>query len=295
MEHKYDLLIIGQPSLDVNTDHTGQTVRELGGAVTFSAYSAASLGHSVAVLPRAQQGDIPAGFFSQNPLITELPINSNHSTSIQNIYHTADKERRICSVLSRIDSYTAADIPPVDAAIYHIAGLMRNDIEEAVIELAAQRSLAAVDVQGFLRCAYPDGQMITEDWPNKQKLLPLIRFLKADAAEAEVLTGYADRREAAKKLFSLGAREIMITHNTEALIYDGGTFYTQPLKPRNLSGRTGRGDTCFAAYITERLNHSIEEALLTASALVSLKMETRGPFLGSRADVEAYIKEFYQA
>ena len=63
--------------------------------------------------------------------------------------------------------------------------------------------------------------------------------------------------------------------------------------PRNLSGRSGRGDTIFSAYITERLSYGIPQALLTAAALVSLKMETPGPFMGDRADVEKFIKLFY--
>ena len=37
----------------------------------------------------------------------------------------------------------------------------------------------------------------------------------------------------------------------------------------------------------------VEEALLYCTALVSLKMETPGPFQGSREDVENYISEFY--
>jgi len=32
----YDLLIVGQPSLDSNTDYLGHTVREIGGAVTYA-------------------------------------------------------------------------------------------------------------------------------------------------------------------------------------------------------------------------------------------------------------------
>jgi sugar/nucleoside kinase (ribokinase family) len=107
------------------------------------------------------------------------------------------------------------------------------------------------------------------------------------------MTGTVDRKEAAKMLHAWGAKEIMITHNTEVLIYNGRDFYVEPLKPRNLSGRTGRGDTCFSAYITERLNKGIEESLLYAAALVSLKMESPGPFAGSRQDVESYIKELY--
>ncbi|MBQ6543720.1 MAG: carbohydrate kinase family protein, partial [Clostridia bacterium] len=132
-----------------------------------------------------------------------------------------------------------------------------------------------------------------EDWADKKECLPCITYLKTDAAEAEILTGCSDRKEAAKHLYSWGSREIMITHNTEVLIYDGREFYTCPIKSRNLSGRTGRGDTTFAAYINERLDNSIEDSLLTATATVSLKMETPGPFKGTRSDVEAYIKELY--
>ncbi|MGN1169190.1 MAG: ribokinase, partial [Acutalibacteraceae bacterium] len=66
-----------------------------------------------------------------------------------------------------------------------------------------------------------------------------------------------------------------------------------PIRARNLSGRTGRGDTTFAAYLNERLTHSVKDALLTATATVSYKMETPGALKATRADIENYIKEFY--
>ena len=78
------------------------------------------------------------------------------------------------------------------------------------------------------------------DWAEKKKYLPMIHYLKTDAAEAEILTGLTDRAEAAKKLYGWGAKEIVITHNTEVLAYDGNKIYTCPIKARNLSGRTGR-------------------------------------------------------
>ena len=56
----------------------------------------------------------------------------------------------------------------------------------------------------------------------------------------------------AKMLYGWGAKEVFITHNKEVLAYDGNRVYTCPIKARNLSGRTGRGDTAFAAYVTER-------------------------------------------
>ena len=132
-----------------------------------------------------------------------------------------------------------------------------------------------------------------EDWADKKEILPQITYLKTDAAEAEILTGTTDREKAAKIVWELGAREILITHNTEVLVYDGKKVYTCPIRARNLSGRTGRGDTTFAAYINERLQNDIKTSLLYATATVSLKMETPGPFKGSIADVEKYINEFY--
>lgn len=291
----FDTLVIGQPSLDINTDHEGNTIQEIGGAVVYSGYAAAALGHSVAVLPKANPKDMDtAALFSKASNITVFPLASPQSTSIENIYHTADKERRTCRAIGRITPYQISELPPVQAKIIHLAGLMYGDISNELIAYAAQNADCAVDVQCLLRHADGEnGEMNFRDWAEKCTFLPKIRFLKTDAVEAEILTGLSDRKEAAKQLFAWGSKEIMITHNTEVLLYDGNEFYTQPLKPRNLSGRSGRGDTTFASYITERLHHSIPEALLTSAALVSMKMESPGPFLGNRSNVQEYINQFF--
>lgn len=68
---------------------------------------------------------------------------------------------------------------------------------------------------------------------------------------------------------------------------------TCPIRARNLSGRTGRGDTAFAGYITERQRSGIAESLRYSTALVSLKMEPPGPFRGSRQDVINYMNDMY--
>lgn len=291
----YSTLIIGQPSLDINTDYEGNTVRETGGAVFYSGYAAAALGHRVAVLPKANPAVLDTTeVFSKSPNITVFKIDSPQCTSIENIYFTADKERRSCRAVSRISPYRAEDIPDIDVQIYHLAGLMYGDISNELIAYTAKKADCAVDVQCLLRHASAEtGEMTFHDWAEKQEYLPMIRYLKTDAAEAEILTGLTDRHEAAKQLHAWGAKEIMITHNTEVLVYDGGDFYTQPMKARNLSGRTGRGDTTFASYINERLTRPIADALLTAAAVVSMKMEAPGPFLGSREDVQTYIDAFY--
>ena len=67
----------------------------------------------------------------------------------------------------------------------------------------------------------------------------------------------------------------------------------QEAKSAGMGGLDGGGDTVFSAYITERASHSADDALLTACATVSLKMETPGPLDCGRADVEDYLSRFY--
>lgn len=294
MSDRVDLLIVGQPSLDVNVDHDGTTVREVGGAVVYSGHAAAALGHRVMVAPKGNPREVDlVGLFADQPLIQVAPVADVTSTSIENVYLSADKERRRARAISRITPYRVTDLPQTDASVWHLAGLMTGDIPAELIEAAHARAACAVDVQCLLRTPDPEtGDMAYQDWAEKLNYLPMIDFLKTDAAEAEVLTGMSDRRAAAVQLHEWGAREVMVTHNTEVLVYDGSAFCVEPLRPRNLSGRSGRGDTCFASYLGERQSNGIAAALRVAAGLVSLKMENRGPFRGTRQDVEEFIAAF---
>lgn len=295
MNH-YESVIIGHISEDNNIDHEDNAMTICGGAVLYSSASAAALGHKVAAVTRLAEKDFDR--LTQFTLDKDdiYVIESEKSTTMRNKYFTADKERRLSSCLSVGTPFTADDIDKlgIEGDIYHFAGLVYGDFPNELIKKCAGKGKVAVDVQTCLRHVDPkDGSMYFEDWADKKEMLPYIDFLKTDAAEAEIMTGLTDRLEAAKMLHSWGAKEILITHNTEVLAYDGETACTCPIRARNLSGRTGRGDTTFAAYITERLQKSMAEALLNATAIVSLKMETPGVFKGTRRDVEEYKAEFY--
>ena len=291
----YDTLTIGHISLDYNIDYQDNLIIEVGGAVMYSSASAYTLGHSVAVVTKLAECDKNRleEFVLPDEDIYFVP--SKKSTSIRNKYFTADKEKRACTCLSQADGFTESDIPNVNAKIYHLAGLIYGDFDGELIEKLSKKGKVAVDVQALLRHANFDdeGKMFFEDWKDKLKYLPYIDFLKTDAAEAEIMTGTTDRKLAAKMLYDWGAKEVVITHNTEVLAYDGKNYFTCPIKARNLSGRSGRGDTTFAAYITERLTASPKDALLFATATVSLKMEKPGVLKAGRKDIEKYIEEFY--
>ncbi|MBR3684859.1 MAG: ribokinase [Clostridia bacterium] len=292
---KYDVLTIGHISLDFNIDYLDNQIVEVGGAVIYSSAAAYALGHKVGAVTKLAQKDSERLSALVIPKEDIFCSDSEFSTSIRNKYFTADKERRACTCISQADPFDIKDIPQVDAEIYHFAGLIYGDFDGKLIKELAKKGKVAVDVQATLRHQDRNdgGRMYFEDWAEKKELLPYIDFLKTDAAEAEILTGCSDRKQAAKMLYDWGAKEICITHNTEVLAYDGKNYYTCPIKARNLSGRSGRGDTTFASYITERLHNDIPTSLLWATATVSLKMEKPGALQVDRSAIEDYINQFY--
>ena len=293
MKQSYDVLVIGPVSLDHNIDYQGNERKELGGAVVASGFASAKSGNKTALFTKLNpaDADIEARFAGSG---ADLYWKESKATcSIRNQYFTADKEKRACTSMGVCDPFQFEELPAIETKIYHFAGLVYGDFDGALFAEAARHGKVAVDVQCLLRHVEADKTMAFHDWAEKMEYLPVIDYLKTDAAEAEILTGLTDRAEAAKLLHSWGAKEVLITHNTEVLAYDGKNVYTCPIKARNLSGRTGRGDTTFAGYITERQRADIKDALQYCTALVSLKMETAGPFQGTRQDVLDYIREFY--
>ena len=273
---KYDLMLIGPATRDVNIDYTGKEVHEIGGAVFFCSAAAKAAGANLfaSVKIHPDDTDIIDAFKLDSDHVAILP--SETTTLMQNTYFTADRERRKAECLAQSGPITPDQIPEVDCGLYHLAGLLYGDFPNELIVELKKRGKVSADIQGFLR-HNEGGLMNFHDWSDKLEYLKYFDFLKTDAAEAEILTGLTDRREAAKQLYAWGAKEILISHNSEMLVYDGKDFFTT-----------------FGAYLAKRMTGSpIAEALLFATAAVSLKMEAPGPLSASEADIQKYIDEFY--
>ena len=282
---KYDILMIGHVSKDIMIDFKGNETRLTGGAVVQSAMAAIGSGVSVQVITKISEEDKPLLEPLRNSGVVWTDAPSTGTTSIKNVYFTEDKERRDVTLISQADPFSLDDIPEDEPGVYHLAGLFGGEIPDTLIPDLAKKSDVAVDAQGVLRCVDGEGELLFKDWERKREFLPLIRFFKTDAAEAEILTGETNREKAAKILQSWGADEVMLTHNTEVLICSEGQIYKAPFTNSNFSGRTGRGDSTFAAYLSRRKTHSVEESLQFAAALCSIKMESPGPFTGNVEDV----------
>lgn len=70
-----------------------------------------------------------------------------------------------------------------------------------------------------------NGKLIYEAWTEKEAILAEVDILKADAVEAEILTGQPDIRVAARTLADLGPGEVVLTHGNGLLVYAEGEFY----------------------------------------------------------------------
>ena len=121
----FDLMIIGQMTLDHNIDYDGREEFRPGGAVTFSGYAAAAIGHRVAVVPKGDPAKPdPYEVFGDSKVEAVHPVSCASSTVMQNTYFTPDRERRRCLCTQMIEPYRPEDLPEARARIYHLAGLV---------------------------------------------------------------------------------------------------------------------------------------------------------------------------
>jgi len=170
---------------------------------------------------------------------------------------------------------------------------MREEIPLKIIKELAQKDLVlAADIQSFLR-VNDNGKLVARTWPEKEEVLSCIDVLKADAVEAEILTGEKDIKKAAILIIDMGPKEVIITHKDGVLVFAEGRFYQALFYSKELIGRSGRGDTCLASYMSKRIISSPQEATIWAAAVTSLKMEAEGPFRRSINEVEKLIQEKY--
>jgi len=293
MENLYDIVFIGNYTKDTIVSPESYRVVD-GGAFNYGANVAVRMGLKVAVITHLAKEDFPVVKKLKDLGVEVLVKITPHSTCLRLEYPTNNLDERIIYVTSLADSFTPSEVRNIQAKIIVIGASMREELNlEVVKELAKKKGILAADVQSFLRIN-DHGKLTPKEWPEKLPLLSLIRVLKTDAVEAEILTGTSNLREAAQRMSELGPKEVVITNRDGLLVYTKGTFYQENFFPKQIRGRSGRGDTCIAAYMAKRLNASPQESALWAAAVTSLKLEVDGPFQHSIQEVNSLIQNRYR-
>jgi len=260
-----------------------------GGSVYYGAIALRRMGLKVAVITRLRQDDFLLLDELKDEGILVFAQPAEETSGIENVYFTEDMDRRLCKPLGFAGPFRLEDLPDIRARTFLVGPIMAGEVDIPLIRMLAAKGMVALDAQGFVRVREGE-DLVFRDWPQKQEGLALVDVLKVDTAEAEVLTGRTDVRRAMQELAAYGSREIVLTRPQGVLVYADGEFYQAPFEPREVRGRTGRGDTCFAAYLGRRLTAGPEEACCFAAAMTSLKLERPGPFRGNIEDVERIVK-----
>jgi sugar/nucleoside kinase (ribokinase family) len=291
----YDVVILGNYTKDTIVSAAGTRLVD-GGGFNYGAHVASMMGLKTAAVTRLSREDIRVVDALSLLGVVVFPTYTPHSTVLRLYYPTSNVDERIISVTETAGTYTIDQIKELDARAFLINASIRGEVDlEVMRELRRKDTLLAADVQGFVRVIASDGTLKYEAWPEKQQILSQIDILKTDAVEAEMLTGMAEIKTAARTLAAWGPKEIVLTHRDGVLVFAGGQFHEAPFRPRKLVGRSGRGDTCIASYVAKRLSASPEMATIWAAAVTSLKMEAEGPIKRYMADVEDLIQREYIA
>jgi len=291
----YDLVVIGNYTKDTIVTLSGTRLVD-GGGFNYAAHVAAMMGLKTAAVTRLAREDIRVVEGLIRIGVAVFSTYTPHSTELHLHYPTANVDERVLTVTHTAGSFTPQQVKNLEARAFLINASTRGEVDLEVIRaLKAKNALLAADAQGFVRVIAPDGTLVYAPWPEKEEVLSHIDILKADAVEAQALTGEADLRAAAQAISGWGPREVVLTHASGVLVWAAGQFHEAPFRPRELVGRSGRGDTCIAAYVARRLAASPQEATLWAAAVTSLKLEAEGPLRRTQEEVEALLARTYRA
>ena len=261
-----------------------------GGGVYYGSVVARRLGARVAVVTRLHPDDFPRLEELRSEGVEVFATRADGTSGIANYYSSSNMETRICKPIGFGGKYTLAEIPDFKTKVIMLSPLFAGEADLTLLQALSKRAPVAMDIQGFVRV--PVGNdLIFQPWGEMVEGLKCITYLKIDKAEAEFLTGLSDLHEAVIKLHSLGPKEIVLTQTSGVTVYAGGKFHAAPFTPHSLAGRTGRGDTCFATYITRRLSEDAETACRWAGMVTTLKQEVPGPWKGCIAEVEAELNK----
>ncbi len=285
---KFDILMIGHFAKDeLIVDGRGEI--SSGGGVYYGSMVLRQMGLNVAVATRLHPDDFPRLEELRRAGVKVYASPGPQTSGIANYYQSNDMERRICKLIGFAGTMTLAEIPELPVSTIMITGIIAGEVDLPTLKALARRDPLALDVQGFVRVPQGD-DLVFKPWPEMAEGLSHITYLKVDRAEAEHLTGETDLHAAARKLSSFGPKEIVLTQSSGPLVYADGQFFQAPFTPRSLAGRTGRGDTCFSAYIGRRLSAGPAEATYWAAAVTTLKQEKPGPWQGPVEEAETLMR-----
>ena len=290
---KYEITFVGHMAYDEVHHFGGGHIVAPGSAVLCGAMVTSRIGVKTAAVvkmsPDDEQITQPMKDLGVDVFLIPAPV----TTYSRVIHESANVDERRITLMKTAGLIEIKDVPEFESEFVHLGGISDSEFDMALIDaLKARGYKMSTDMQSYVRQITPVTNEINfGDVVNKKEIISKMDMVKLDVLEAKLLTGTEDMEMAAQIVESWGCPELVITRSDGVFARAGGKTYYEKFSNNSVIGRTGRGDTTFSAYLAWRLKHGVEESLKFAAALVSIKMETYGPFQGTLEDVMTRIKE----
>jgi sugar/nucleoside kinase (ribokinase family) len=285
--NSYDIVFIGHVTIDEIVAEEGSARGLPGGAPLFGALAAAVSKKKIAVITRVAVDD---GYILEPLKTAGIHVYrqpTQETTHMRVVHPTANVDERLMYQIKNAGFFVIEEMPPIEPCLIHLGALTDKEFTLGFMRELKERGFRiSVDMQGFVRQVDEVTRTIQfNDVPEKREIMGLADFVKLDVVEAKILTGSDNLAEAAAICDSWGNFETVITRSDGVLARSDGKNYFEKFSNKSSSGRTGRGDTTFGAYLARRLDRPVDESLKFAASLASIKMETPGPFRGTLEDV----------
>ncbi len=270
---------IGHVSKDFNIIG-GRKEISPGGGVYYGAFVARSLGADVKVITKLKLEDVPIFKEMENFGIEVVWIESDNTTTMENIYPSENPDERISRMVERAGPFLKDDLKELEGVV-HVSPLWRGEFPESLFEVVREKvRVLSVDAQGFLRDINEDGSIVYKDW-KKKDILSTFDVLKLDISEARVMAGESDPKKALRKLHMFGVKEIVLTSSEGIYLSKYYEVSFSTFGSWSMEGRTGRGDTAIAAYLVlrEKIQNS-RKLTQEVARITTLKMQRKGPYRG---------------
>jgi len=259
----FDIAFIGHLCRDEVVSYSGETEVFPGGAVYYGAIAAASIGRKVQAIVKVAVEDEFLTRELRDAGASVHIVPSAQSTFIRIVHPVEDVDVREIHLLSMADYFKIDEIPDLGTGRVCLAGASDREFTVGFLhDIRARAEMLAADMQGFVRQFCPEtGEILFHDVPEKAEIFSLLDVVKLDIVEAKALTGSDDLDEAAKMVEDMGAGEVIITSAAGVTARAGGRAFFAPYSAHEIVGRSGRGDTTLAAYLSWRCEHDVEPSL----------------------------------
>ncbi len=269
------ITFIGHVSKDVNITPIGKKI-VAGGGVFYGSIAVTALKAEAEVYTKCSVNDID--FFSEMKKsgVKVHFLESPTTTSIENVY-TENPDERKSRVISLAFPFHLDEIVKIKEKVVHVNPLWFGEFPEESLKIIRDRTeFLAGDAQGFVR-VINNGKMIYKDWEKKVNYLKYFDLFKVDSNESRILSGKKELKEGLIVLKEMGAKIVLGTYSKGVCTYDGKNFYEAKFGEWSLEGRTGRGDTCTAAFMVALDRMNVKSATEFAARITTLKMCSPGP------------------